>query len=64
MATPLIRSAPLSAVLDADVYLKLENTHASHSFKHRGIAAFVADAARLHGPSTHCIVASGGNLKI
>ncbi|KAF9036707.1 tryptophan synthase beta subunit-like PLP-dependent enzyme [Panaeolus papilionaceus] len=59
--TPLIYSQPLSSVLDASVYLKLENLHPSYSFKFRGISHFVQAARRRIGPSVHVVIASGGN---
>ena len=33
----------------------------SYSFKYRGISHFIQIAIQKHGPSVHCIVASGGN---
>ncbi|WP_458190837.1 threonine ammonia-lyase [Haladaptatus sp. NG-WS-4] len=41
--TPLVRSESLSAELDADVYLKREDTLPTHSFKIRGFYNLIAD---------------------
>src|SRR5262245_55396745 len=55
--TPLERSAPLSALAGAEVYLKLECAQATGSFKLRGAAnALLADRGRA--PVVAC---SAGN---
>ncbi|KIL68632.1 hypothetical protein M378DRAFT_191015 [Amanita muscaria Koide BX008] len=59
--TPLIYSDTLSNILDASVYLKLENLQPCHSFKLRGISHFVKWAKDTNGPSLHAVIASGGN---
>ncbi|KAG8875173.1 hypothetical protein FRB97_005356 [Tulasnella sp. 331] len=51
----------MSARLECDVYLKLENLQPPQSFKFRGISLLAQQALEKHGPSTHLIVASGGN---
>ncbi|KAI0085474.1 tryptophan synthase beta subunit-like PLP-dependent enzyme [Irpex rosettiformis] len=61
LETPLIYSKHISAFLGANVYLKLDLLQPSYSFKYRGISRFIQLAIRTHGPSVHCIVASGGN---
>ncbi|KAI0693711.1 tryptophan synthase beta subunit-like PLP-dependent enzyme [Cytidiella melzeri] len=61
LETPLIYSKHISALLDANVYLKLDVLQPSFSFKYRGISHFVQQAIQTHGPDVHCIVASGGN---
>ncbi|KAI0818835.1 tryptophan synthase beta subunit-like PLP-dependent enzyme [Irpex lacteus] len=61
LETPLIHSKPISALLDANVYLKLDLFQPSYSFKYRGISHFIQHALRTHGPTVHLIVASGGN---
>lgn len=58
--TPLVRSEPLSAALDADVYLKREDTLPTGAFKVRGGVTLVAsldDRFRDQG----LIAASSGN---
>lgn len=59
--TPIILSPYISKTLGCKAYLKLENLHPCHSFKYRGISHFVKWANEQHGPSTHAIIASGGN---
>ncbi|EMD38623.1 hypothetical protein CERSUDRAFT_113801 [Gelatoporia subvermispora B] len=61
LETPLVYSPHISARLDCDVYLKLDNLQRAHSFKSRGISHFVQHAVRTHGPSVHLVIASGGN---
>ncbi|EMD38624.1 hypothetical protein CERSUDRAFT_113802 [Gelatoporia subvermispora B] len=61
LETPLIYSPHISARLDCDVYLKLDNLQRAHSFKSRGISYFVQHAIRTHGPSVHLVIASSGN---
>jgi hypothetical protein len=39
--TPLIQSLPLAKYANADVYMKLENTQPSGSFKMRGISNLI-----------------------
>jgi len=59
-STPLVRSESLSAALDADVYLKREDTLPTGAFKVRGGVALVADlAAEFRDPGL--IAASTGN---
>ena len=48
--TPLIHSAQLSRLLDAQVYLKLENLQPTHAFKVRGGINYLSrkkDEARI-----------------
>ncbi|KAG9050276.1 hypothetical protein FS837_006717 [Tulasnella sp. UAMH 9824] len=59
--TPLLYSKQASDRMNCDVYLKLENLQHMHSFKYRGISLFAQEALKVHGPSAHLIVASGGN---
>lgn len=62
--TPLFYSTHLSARLNADVYLKLENLQPCHSFKLRGISLFVQHILQEKGPSVHLVVASSGNAAL
>jgi threonine dehydratase len=58
--TPLVRSEPLSAAFDADVYLKREDTLPTGAFKVRGGMTLVSDLeAEFHDPGL--IAASTGN---
>jgi threonine dehydratase len=61
--TPLVRSAWLSDLADADVFLKIESLQVSHSFKSRG--AFNAVVARHERkgavPLFRMVTASAGN---
>jgi threonine dehydratase len=59
--TPLVRSAWLSALSGADVWLKLESLQLANSFKSRG--AFNAVIARMERPSppSRLVTASAGN---
>ncbi|EGP92061.1 unnamed protein product [Zymoseptoria tritici ST99CH_1A5] len=67
--TPLIWSKGLSRICGCNIYLKLENTQPSGSFKSRGMGAFVKahlpdDGANGTGDSrttTHFFCSSGGN---
>lgn len=59
MQTPLIYSAPLSKVAGRPVFLKLENTQPSGSFKLRGIGHSCKIAVR--NGATHLVCSSGGN---
>lgn len=60
--TPLIFSAALSQQIDRPVYLKLENTQPTGSFKLRGISNHVQHVAAQGGK--HVVIASGGNAGI
>jgi threonine dehydratase len=58
--TALLRSAPLSALAGGDVYLKLENTQTTGSFKLRGalnVLATLSDAQKQRG----VVASSAGN---
>lgn len=57
--TPVIRSRPLSAAAGTEVWLKLENTQPTGSFKLRGIGRLCQRAAR-EGASL-LVASSGGN---
>jgi L-serine/L-threonine ammonia-lyase len=57
--TPLIPSPPLGRILKRPVYLKLENTQPTASFKLRGIARLCASAAAAG--ATTIVSSSGGN---
>ncbi len=63
--TPLIASAWLSALADADVRLKLESLQVTNSFKIRGAlnasAAFVERHGGERGPAGPIVTASAGN---
>ncbi|KAF5331069.1 hypothetical protein D9619_005933 [Psilocybe cf. subviscida] len=59
--TPLIFSNQLSEIINADVYLKLENLHPSYSFKYRGISYYIQNAQAKYGDGVHVVIASGGN---
>ncbi|THG94509.1 hypothetical protein EW026_g6976 [Hermanssonia centrifuga] len=58
LETPLIYSKHISAVLGANVYLKLDFLQPSYSFKYRGLSYFIQDALRIHGTDVHLVVAS------
>jgi L-serine/L-threonine ammonia-lyase len=57
--TPLIPSTPLGRIVGRPVYLKLENTQPTASFKLRGIARLCANAAAAG--ATSIVSSSGGN---
>lgn len=57
--TPLLEHRGLSARLDKKVWLKLENTQASGSFKLRGIGLLCQRA--VAGGASHLVCPSGGN---
>ena len=57
--TPLLEHRGLSAQLDKKVWLKLENTQASGSFKLRGIGLLCQRA--VGGGASHLVCPSGGN---
>ncbi|MES2102844.1 MAG: pyridoxal-phosphate dependent enzyme [Pseudomonadota bacterium] len=57
--TPLLEHRGLSAQLDKKVWLKLENTQASGSFKLRGIGLLCQRA--VAGGASHLVCPSGGN---
>lgn len=57
--TPLIFSAPLSKVANRPVFLKLENTQPSGSFKLRGIGHSCKLAVK--NGASHLVCSSGGN---
>ncbi|KAM0753706.1 tryptophan synthase beta subunit-like PLP-dependent enzyme [Meredithblackwellia eburnea MCA 4105] len=59
--TPLVYSSPLSRKAGCHVYLKLENTQPSGSFKNRGIGALAVRSFETYGPSAHLVCSSGGN---
>lgn len=59
VATPLIQSQPLSEIVGFPVYLKLENTQPSASFKIRGIGNLCQKAVK--NGSHHIVCSSGGN---
>lgn len=59
--TPLLYSSHISSIIGCSAYLKLENLQPSHSFKYRGVTLFIQHCKHTHGPSVHCIIASGGN---
>ncbi|KAK4611882.1 L-serine dehydratase [Fulvia fulva] len=64
--TPLVWSRSISKAAGCNVYLKLENTQPSGSFKSRGIGNFLKarlaeSAAQGHGKPTHFFCSSGGN---
>ncbi|KAK4138704.1 tryptophan synthase beta subunit-like PLP-dependent enzyme [Trichocladium antarcticum] len=61
--TPLIYSAPLSIVAGCNIFLKLENTQPSGSFKSRGIGNMMSLAlAQSNNPDkVHFYCSSGGN---
>ncbi|KAI5121014.1 hypothetical protein M0805_005960 [Coniferiporia weirii] len=61
LQTPLIQSRQLSALLDCNVYLKLETLQPSQSFKYRGISLYAQHRKTVHGENTHLLIASGGN---
>ncbi|MQA08157.1 MAG: pyridoxal-phosphate dependent enzyme [Pseudonocardiaceae bacterium] len=58
--TPLLRSAPLSSAIGADVHLKLENRQPTGSFKVRGAANAIRSMLE-HGPLPGVTTASTGN---
>ncbi|WP_394781173.1 pyridoxal-phosphate dependent enzyme [Undibacterium sp.] len=57
--TPLLEHRSLSAQLDKKVWLKLENTQASGSFKLRGIGVLCQRA--IANGASHLVCPSGGN---
>ncbi len=57
--TPLLRHAPLSAALGKDLWLKMENTQPSGSFKLRGIGLLCQRA--VAAGARHLVCPSGGN---
>ena len=64
--TPLIWSRSISKAAGCNVYLKLENTQPSGSFKSRGLGNFVKarlaeNAQHGNGKPTHFFCSSGGN---
>ncbi|XP_053136352.1 serine dehydratase-like [Hemicordylus capensis] len=59
MVTPLLESAALSRAAGTKVYMKLENTQPSGSFKIRGIGYFCQQVARRG--CQHLVCSSGGN---
>ena len=59
--TPLIRSAWLSTVVGADVWLKLETEQATGSFKIRGAANAIARLKAAHPSVKTVMTASAGN---
>lgn len=59
--TPLVRSGYLSSVLGCNVYLKLENTQPSGSFKSRGLGTLVQRGVEEHDGNCHFFSSSGGN---
>jgi L-serine/L-threonine ammonia-lyase len=59
ICTPLIESRPISEVVGAEVFLKLENTQPTGTFKIRGIGNLCEHAAKEG--STHFVSSSGGN---
>uniref|UniRef100_A0A060TBG1 L-serine ammonia-lyase n=1 Tax=Blastobotrys adeninivorans TaxID=409370 RepID=A0A060TBG1_BLAAD len=58
--TPLIESPYLSAINGCNVYLKLENTQPSGSFKLRGLGTLVSQRVNS-SPKVHFFTSSGGN---
>lgn len=59
--TPIIRSAWLSAITRADVWLKLEIVQTTGSFKIRGAANALALQSERHHGLTDIVTASAGN---
>ena len=58
--TPLVRADSLSQLLDVDLWLKLEDTNPTRSYKDR-VATIAVSAALDHGVTTLCC-SSTGNL--
>jgi threonine synthase len=58
--TPLVRSEPLSELLDVDLLLKFEDANPTRSYKDR-VATLAVSAALDHGVTTLCC-SSTGNL--
>ena len=58
-STPLVPAARLSERVGADVWLKLEGTNPTGSFKDRGMTCAVSDAVRSGAEMVIC--ASTGN---
>jgi len=58
--TPVIESSPLSQRIGALVFLKMENTQQTGSFKLRGLGNLCTNAVKQRG-RTHLISSSGGN---
>ncbi|EME39882.1 hypothetical protein DOTSEDRAFT_178725, partial [Dothistroma septosporum NZE10] len=66
LETPLIWSRSISKAAGCNVYLKLENTQPSGSFKSRGLGNFLKarlaeNAKHGNGKPTHFFCSSGGN---
>ena len=59
--TPLVRSAWLSELLDAEVWLKLESVQNTGSFKIRGATNAVARLRESQPAATTVVTASAGN---
>lgn len=59
--TPLVGSGYLSSVLGCNVYLKLENTQPSGSFKSRGMGTLVQRGVEENDGNCHFFSSSGGN---
>lgn len=59
--TPLIYSERLSKRSGHHIWLKLETSQLTGSFKPRGVGRSAWAAVQRHGPDVHLIVASGGN---
>lgn len=59
--TPLLISRYLSSNLGCNVYLKLENTQPSGSFKSRGVGCVVKKGIQEHGKNCQFFSSSGGN---
>ena len=57
--TPLVRSAWLSGLTDAEVWLKVEGQNPTGSFKDRGMTAAISVA--VHEGAKACVCASTGN---
>jgi L-serine/L-threonine ammonia-lyase len=58
--TPIIHSTPLSKKIGIDVFVKLESTQQTGSFKIRGIGNMCTKAVKERG-CKHLISSSGGN---
>lgn len=61
IVSPLLYSSFLSRRCGHHVYLKLDNTQPSGSFKTRGVSAQVIAEYRKHGEGTELVCSSGGN---
>jgi threonine dehydratase len=59
--TPLVRSAWLSEIVQADIWLKLEIAQTTGSFKLRGAANALAALREAHPEVTRVVAASAGN---